>query len=175
VDVGTRDRPGLLASVTGALVECGLDVREAIVATWPDRAALESFRVTADEVPAPARVQAAVEVALDAPPASAPLPEAVVSFDDDASPWHTVCELRAPDKPGLLHALANAFAAARVEVHSASISADDGTAVDRFDVTDRDGHKLDEGAKSDVERFISGGVATRRRRFRRTAFAITLV
>jgi UTP:GlnB (protein PII) uridylyltransferase len=97
-----------------------------------------------------------------------------VRVDDDASPWHTVCEVRSPDKPGLLHALANAFAAAGVEVHSARISADNGMALDRFDVSDRDGHKLDEQTKASVKRYVAGGVTTKRRRFRRTSFVVTL-
>ena len=43
IDVAARDKPGLLASVTGVLADRGLDVQEAIVATWSDGAALESF------------------------------------------------------------------------------------------------------------------------------------
>ena len=90
-----------------------------------------------------------------------------VTFDDGASPWHTVCEVESPDKPGLLHALANAFAAAGVEVHSARISSEDGVARDRFDLTDRDGRKLDGGDQGVGQRFIAGGVVTKKRRFRR--------
>src|SRR5581483_5943542 len=45
VEVALRDRPGLLASVSGVLAAYGLDVLDAVVATWPDGAALESFHV----------------------------------------------------------------------------------------------------------------------------------
>jgi len=83
-----------------------------------------------------------------------------------------VCEVRAPDKPGLLHALANAFAAARVEVHSARIAGDNGIALDRFEVTDRDGRKLGDETKEAVQRFVAGGVITKRRRFRAPRFGI---
>jgi [protein-PII] uridylyltransferase len=173
IDVAARDKPGLLAGVTGAITAEGLDAQEAIVATWPDGAALESFRVNAEERPDASRLQAAIEASYSAPLSSLPLAEALVTFDDSASPWHTVCEVRAPDKPGLLHSLANAFAAARVEVHSARVSADKGVAADRFDVTDRDGHKLDEATKASVINFVSQGVTTKRRRFRRSSFVMT--
>jgi [protein-PII] uridylyltransferase len=172
VDVAARDKPGLLARVTGVLADLGLDVRDAIVATWPDGGALESFNVESDEVPDPAVLRTAIEGSFDAPLASVPLPEAIVTFDDGASPWHTVCEVRAPDKPGLLHSLANAFAAAGVEVHSARIGVDDGVAFDRFDVTDRDGRKLGDEMKDAVQRFVGGGVTTKRRRFGRTTFGV---
>ena len=36
VVVGARDRQGLLATVSGALDDCGYDVRRAVVATWLD-------------------------------------------------------------------------------------------------------------------------------------------
>ncbi|MEY2430523.1 MAG: hypothetical protein QOC92_248 [Acidimicrobiaceae bacterium] len=174
-DVAARDQPGLLASVTGALAGFGLDVRDAIVATWPDGGALESFRVWSDEPIDPSLLRAAIEKALGAPLASTPLPEATVTFDDGASPWHTVCDVTAPDKPGLLHALANAFAAAGIEVHSARISGEDGVAVDRFEVTDRDGRKLGDEEKAAMQRFVAGGVTTKRRRFRRATFAVTVL
>jgi UTP:GlnB (protein PII) uridylyltransferase len=174
IDVAARDRSGLLACVTGVLVEFALDVHEAIVATWPDGAALESFCVSTDQVPEPGQLREAIEAAFDSPRASAPLPEALVTFDDEASPWHTVCEVRSPDKPGLLHALANSFAASGVEVHLARIAADDGTTLDRFDLTDRHGHKLDQATKFAVERHVAGGVTTKRRRFRRTTFSVSL-
>ena len=172
IDVAARDKPGLLASVTGVLSEFGLDVRDAIVATWTDGGAIESFHVWGEDELDPAAVRKAIEASFGAPLASVPLPDAVVMFDDGASPWHTVCEVRAPDKPGLLHALANAFAAAGAEVHSARIAGDDGVAVDRFEVTDRDGHKLDDVAKDAIRRFVAGGVTTKRRRFRRSTFGV---
>ena len=63
-----------------------------------------------------------------------------------------MCEVRCTDRPGLLHALATAFAAAGVEVRPAQVSAHDGLVIDRFEVTDRDGAKLSD---DDVERFRS--------------------
>ena len=71
------------------------------------------------------------------------------------------------DRPGLLHALATAFAAAQVEVRAAQVTAHDGLVIDRFEVTDQDGAKLSD---DDVERFtemVRAGVTARRRRFSR--------
>ena len=44
VEVAARDRPGLLAVVSGVLADHGLDILDAVVATWPDGGALDSFR-----------------------------------------------------------------------------------------------------------------------------------
>jgi hypothetical protein len=101
---------------------------------------------------------------------SPPLPEAQVSFDHRASPWHTVCEVEAPDKPSLLHILATAFTAAGVDVVSATVTGHEGVAYDRFELTDSDGGKLDAEAEEAIVRFVTGGVTTRRRRFRSAAY-----
>src|SRR5581483_7936489 len=114
IDVAARDRFGLLASVTGVLTEAGLDIAGAVVVTWPDGVALESFQVGGEWLPDAERLGDAIEASLRAPLVSQPLPDAAIAFDDAVSPWHTVCEVVAPDKPGLLHSLATAFAAADV-------------------------------------------------------------
>ena len=98
---------------------------------------------------------------------SMPLPDAEVTFDSAASPWHTVCEVRCTDRPGLLHALATSFAAARVEVRSANVTAHDGLVIDRFEVTDQDGAKLSPEEVDRVSDLVRSGAITRRRRFRR--------
>jgi Kef-type K+ transport system membrane component KefB len=163
VDVASRDRPGLLAAVTGALREAG-DVVEATVATWPDGGAIESFTVAAPELDAAALTRA-IEGAFSRPLSSPPLPDAVVRFSD-ASPWYTICEVEAGDRRGLLHALAVAMAAAGADVHSARVTTVAGRAVDRFELTDRDGRKLDERARARVAAAVAGGAATGGRRWR---------
>jgi Kef-type K+ transport system membrane component KefB len=172
IDVGARDRPALLATVAGVLVEEDVDVSDAVVATWDDGAALESFHVRAEVAPQALRLRERIESSFGGVLTSTPLPEAIVAFDDGASPWHTVCEVRAPDKPGVLHALASAFAAAEVEVHAAAIAGDGGEVVDRFEVTDRNGRKIDDDAKRRIVTFVENGVSTRRRRFRRSVLFV---
>jgi [protein-PII] uridylyltransferase len=165
VEVASRDRPGLLATVSGVLSDAGLSVREALIATWPDGAALESFRVapTAGKPPDADALTAAIIEAFNRPLEAAPIPDAQITFDDDASPWYTLCEVRAADRPGLLHAITAGFASARVDVHSARVQTVGGQAVDLFELTDRNGRKLDESAKRAVVDAITGGVRTGRR------------
>lgn len=172
IEVGARDRPGLLAAVTGVLADAGLDVDDAMVATWNDGGALETFHVRSGKrKPTAEQLSVLIEQALGGPLRSAPLPEAEVSFDDNASPWHTVCEVRSMERTRSLHALATVFAAVRVDVISATVSADDALVIDRFELVDEDGGKLDSARENDVRRYVRSGVAARRRRFRRS-FAI---
>ncbi|HMG45173.1 MAG TPA: cation:proton antiporter [Acidimicrobiales bacterium] len=174
VDVAARDRHGLLAATTGALADLDLGISHAGVATWPDGAALESFCVQAAGVPDAEVLQAAVEAALDEELSSPPLPEARVSFDRHASPWHTACEVDAPDKPRLLHQLATAFAAADVDVASATIAGHDGRAHDTFLLHGPDGNKLDADDEAAIRRFVSGGVTARRRWLRSPAYSVAV-
>jgi Kef-type K+ transport system membrane component KefB len=184
IDVASRDRPGLLARVSGVLAEHGLDVLDATVATWGDGGALESFRVRratleppqleaarieAAQPPDPDRLEAAVAAAFDDPLVSVPNPDAEVSFDDVGSPWYTLCEVRSPDRRGLLHTITVGIAAAHASVHSARLETVDGLAVDRFELTDGAGRKLDREMKDAVRNAILGGVAPRKRRFGRLA------
>ena len=165
VEVASRDRPGLLATVTGVLSDSGLSVQDAVVATWADGGALESFRVlpTKGTPPDADALTAAIVEAFDRPLEAPPTPGAEVVFDDDASPWYTLCEVRCVDRPGLLHAITAAFASAGVDVHSARVRTVEGQAADRFEVTDRNGRKLGEPAKRAVIEALTGGVRTGRR------------
>ena len=106
-------------------------------------------------------------VPLDAPPA----PDLDVDFDDTGSPWYTLCEVRGPDRPGLLHAITVGFAVAGATVHSARIETRMGIAIDRFELSDTEGHKLDADLEAAVRDAIQSGVeggeprgAMRRRR-----------
>ena len=99
------------------------------------------------------------------------LGDASVAFDDGVSPWHTVCEVRAPDRPGLLHEIAAAFAAAHVSVHAARLSADGGVVVDRFDVTTANGEKLDAAHQTQFGELLRSGVKPRRHRVPRALLA----
>jgi Kef-type K+ transport system membrane component KefB/predicted amino acid-binding ACT domain protein len=170
VDVGARDRHGLLARVTGVLASHDLDVIEAVIATWPDRVALEAFLVRSERRPDAGRLEIDLRAAFEVPLAGEALIDADVHFDDAASPWHTVCEVTAADKPGLLHTIATAFAAAGVNVVAASIVATDGIADDRFEVLDSDGHKLDASRQADVRKFLQGGVMSKRGWFGKTSY-----
>jgi Na+:H+ antiporter len=168
VEVASRDRPGLLATVSGVLSESGLSVQDAVVATWGDRGALDAFRVVpASPTPPDAgALTAAIVEAFDRGLEASPVPDAEITFDDDASPWYTLCEVRCVDSPGLLHSITVGFASAAIEVHSAQVRTFDGRAVDRFELTDRNGSKVGDGAKRAMIEAVTLGVKVgRRRRF----------
>jgi [protein-PII] uridylyltransferase len=80
-----------------------------------------------------------------------------VGFDDDGSPWYTVCSIEAGDRPGLLHAFAQAFATSGVDVHSARIGTSAGRVCDVFELTDRRGRKLAERTKQAVRDAVAAG------------------
>ena len=172
VDVAWHDDAGRLAEITSVLADHGHVVDDAVLATWPDGSILDAFHVPAGDRPVGDALVASLRAAGREPMSTPALPDAEVEADSTASPWHTICEVRCTDRPGLLNALAAAFAAAGIEVRSAQVSAHDGLVIDRFEVTDRDGAKLRE---EDVARFgalVRSGVTTRRRWFgRRTARA----
>ena len=165
VEVGARNRPGLMATVTGVLHDANLNVERALVATWGDDAAIESFVVSGDR---PAPEQLATEIADSLGPVLTvePISGARVTFNDIASPWHTVCEVTCPDTPGLLHTLTSVFAAADVEIKAASIDRVDGIANDRFEVTGRNGARLTDAERERIRSFLSSGVSAKPRRFR---------
>jgi UTP:GlnB (protein PII) uridylyltransferase len=171
VDVAAPNRAGLMAAVTGALGDLGLDVDRAVVATWDD-AAIESFLVVSVDEPSVGDVAALVSAALDRPIVIEAVPEASATFDDLASPWHTVCQITAPDNAGLLRSISGVFAAAGVEIRSASIGREGSTAIDRFEVTGPDGPRLGPDERAKVAAFLGQGVTARRRRFRR-AFSVS--
>jgi Kef-type K+ transport system membrane component KefB len=167
VDVGARNRPGLMARVTGVLETAGLDVERAVVATWDDDAAVESFLVTSATEPEQEKLAAGIELAAGELLQADPVAGAIVRFDDIASPWHTICEIQTPDFPGLLHDLSSVFAAAGVEIKAATIGRCGALAEDRFEVTGRDGPRLNKEERALVEEYLRSGIVARQRRFRR--------
>jgi [protein-PII] uridylyltransferase len=177
VEVALRDRPGLLATVSGVLADHGLDVLDAVVATWADGGALESFqvrrallepsqlddeRIRAAGPPEPGWLTDAIARALDRPVSSPPNPDAEVTFDDVGSPWYTLAEVRSPDRRGLLHTITVGLASGGADVHSARLVTSAGRAVDRFELTDRNGRKLDDETKAAIVAAVTGGVEPRR-------------
>ncbi|HKH25553.1 MAG TPA: cation:proton antiporter [Acidimicrobiia bacterium] len=165
VEVASRDRPGLLATVSGALADSGLTVLDAVVATWGDGGALDSFRVmpVGRMAPDAYALTTAIVEAFERPLEAPATPGAEIAYDDDGSPWYTLAEVRCPDCPGLLHAITVGFASVGVNVHSAQVLTVNGQATDRFELTDGNGRKLGDAAKRAVRDAVTGGVRTGRR------------
>jgi Kef-type K+ transport system membrane component KefB/predicted amino acid-binding ACT domain protein len=170
IAVAGRDRPGVLAAIARVLTEHGLAVEEAVLARWTDGVVLDSFRVGAGAAVPPASAMAAeIARALDGPITAPPLPDAEVSFDTTASPWHTVVEVVVSDRPGVLQAVSAALAGAGLEVRSAQLSSLDGLVIDRLEVTDREGGKVGVEAQDRFRELLEQGVELRRPRFGRRA------
>ncbi|MGH9281973.1 MAG: ACT domain-containing protein, partial [Acidimicrobiales bacterium] len=163
IELACRDRPGLLSSITAALGVAGLDVLDASIAGWPDGGVADAFTVRSETAPEPEGLVVQLRAARRQPPRALPLPDAVVTFDDQASPWHTLCKVVAPDRPGLLHALAVAFATSGADVHSARITTSGRMAEDHFELADGRGEKLGEEVEAAIGVAVRAGASTRAR------------
>jgi UTP:GlnB (protein PII) uridylyltransferase len=158
VDVVARDRPRLLAAFTGPLADHAFEVDQAVLATWDDGAALQAFVVRADLAPEPYALQDALVASLETAPTCEPVPDAKVTFDNDASPLYTQCSIRATDRRGLLHAFAVAIAAAGVDIHASRVTTRDGVALDYFDL-DVNAQKLSELHMDAIRANVARGVS----------------
>ena len=113
--------------------------------------------------PDPVALEAAIVAAFSAPLQPTPNREAELRFDDHASPWYTICEVESPDRRGLLQDLTAAMVSAGANVHSARLVSIDGVAVDRFELTDLNGHKLDEAMEQAAIQAVRNGVTPKRK------------
>jgi [protein-PII] uridylyltransferase len=150
VAVAGGDQPGLLARVAAALGDAGLSVERATVASFGDRGVLDVFWVTGSTAPDPDALAGGILDAFRAPRRLDRVDGVEVTLDNEASPWFTVCTVVGPDRPGLLADLAAAISADGVVVHGARLASSEGTVVDRFDLSDRKGRKLDAAAVAKV-------------------------
>ena len=163
VELACRDERGLLAVLTAALSEAGLEIRDAGIAGWPDGGVADSFTVRSETAPDADELRRHIAAARRRALVAPPVPDAVVAFDDEGSPWHTLCTVEAADRPGLLHTLAVAFASCGADVHAARATTDAGVARDHFQLTGARGEKLGPDAEEAIRRAVVGGVAGPRR------------
>ena len=170
VDVAAPDQRGLLANLALVLHDAGFDVEVADLGTWDDGVVIVSFRTDAGGGIDAAELAARMRRQLGSALSGQPRPRAVVAWDDELSPWHTVCRVQHDDVPGLLADLASAFAASGVEVHAAHAVSEDGRATNTFDLTDGHGHRLDDRARARVEAAIHGGASSSAGRVRWSPF-----
>ena len=164
--VVSRDRAGMLAAMASALCAEGYDITRADVATWADGAALEVFVVNGASAPDADALNDALHAALDDMTAAGPITEITFTFDDRASPWHTVCEIEAQEREGLLADVAAVLHAAAVTIRSASAVSRNGRAYDVFELTMVNGRKLDRDTEELIRSLAAVGVTRQRRRFR---------
>jgi len=162
LDVCAKDAPGLLARSAAALAGAGLDVAEACAGVWGREAAIQSFLVRAAAPLGADDLRQRLTAAHASPPPSASAPDATVTWDDESSPWTTVCTIQAPDRTGLLAAFSAALARAGAQVQVArATTAADGKACDHFEVTSQRGEKLHDGEKATVVAALAGETRSR--------------
>lgn len=154
VHVVAVDRPGLLAAVTGAIASAGGQILEANISTWPDDLAVDVFTVAAGNDLDWEGVRRAAEKGRNSE--TEPPQGVMLRLDNDASPWYTLVEVEGPDGTGMLHRTAATFSKAGVEIHGATIATRDGRAIDRFEVTARDGGKLSPSQSATLIRAFEG-------------------
>ena len=159
IEVAGRDRPGFLASVTAALDDAGLEVCGASTATWPDGGVAMAFDIEGGPIDTSV-LAAAIEAAGRRPRAAAGVPDARLAFDAESSPWHTVVDVSAPDRPALLHAIATACASSGCSIRSAQATTERGRALDRFEVVNRRGEKLTHAEQDALRETLRKGSAT---------------
>jgi [protein-PII] uridylyltransferase len=168
------DRPGLLANMAAALTANRLEVLSAEVYSHPvgaEREALDLFWVrdrdggtdgVADALPrlerdleevCSGRVAAAellrARTGSISPWRERPSPDVPteILFDNRASARHTVVEVYAKDRRGLLHRLASALYELRLSITLSKINTEGARVADVFYVTELDGSKVAPGAR----------------------------
>lgn len=147
VDVATRDMRGLLARICAVLAAHDLGIVTAELATWPDGVVVDSFVVTTTVHPHADALAADLENLLARRLNVSRSPKGggaglEVRLDNDSHPWHSIVTVSGADRPGLLQAVATAFARADVNVHHARITTEGSTVTDRFEVSTRSSKKL---------------------------------
>ncbi|MGL5830262.1 MAG: ACT domain-containing protein, partial [Angustibacter sp.] len=158
------DRLGLFGDIAGLLAAEGLSVRSALVRTVPGgptgAIAVDGWWVTSPygDLPSPAalvtslrRLAAGDRSMLDRlarrdaafrPPQATPAqPRAMLV--PGASETSSVVEVRASDRPGLLHALGRTLGELRVDIRSAHVATHAGQAVDTLYLSEPGGGPLD--------------------------------
>jgi [protein-PII] uridylyltransferase len=162
VHVVAMDRPGALAAITRAFADCDVPILEAWISTWTNGSVVDVFRVSAGRDVDFDAVRIAASARLQSGPngGSGPI-EGRIDLDNVASPWHTIVEVRATDRSGLLHRVAETFTRTGTQILHATVRTIDGVAVDTFLVTDRNGHKLDVRGERDLRLAFQGKLRSR--------------
>jgi Kef-type K+ transport system membrane component KefB len=163
IEIAARDRLGLMAHVASVFAERALAVVGALATTYGDDTAFESYRVLAAQQPDSESIATRLRELRRAPVVVEPVPDAVVTFDDAGSPWSTRCTIEVVDRPGLLQAITTAFLRAGATVRAARVTTEGDSVLDTFDLTRRDGRKLDARTKARVVAALQTGAAPARR------------
>jgi Kef-type K+ transport system membrane component KefB/predicted amino acid-binding ACT domain protein len=157
LDITTRDTEGLLARICGVLADCELEVVNADLNTWPDGAVLDTFTVRSISQPDAQRIEADLKRSLNARLPAPRALQASIAFalDNTSHPRHSIVTMTGSDQPGLLFAVATAFAQAKISVHHARIITNELNVVDRFEVSTRKGRKIEASMLEQAKALLS--------------------
>ena len=168
ISVFAPDSRGLFSRIAGAVSASGADIVDARIFTMTDGTALDVFWVQDvnqghfDGGDRLARLSRRIEQAASSDGPIAPveatrrfspqIPQAMhvaprVLIDNNASRTHTVIEVNALDRPGLLHDVTRTLSDLNLQIFTAKISTYGETAVDVFYVKDSFGLKIEHAAK----------------------------
>ncbi|MEA2498148.1 MAG: hypothetical protein QOH26_553 [Actinomycetota bacterium] len=164
IEIATKDRYGLLAHSATALDAAQLTVTSAVVATWSDGMALQSF-VVLDGNPSADEIEAALQHQLRRRLIAEPFPDARVEFDNEASPWYSLCAVSAKEGPWLLRSLAVSITHAGGDIRSAAVSSKAGRTEIHCELTDRSAGKLSDEAQERIGAHLRNGVQLSPRRW----------
>lgn len=162
--VAAVDRPGLFATIAGAISLHGLNILAADIFTWKDGTVVDVFSVSEPPTNSRtnevwARINRSIGRALDGrldlatrlderrrspltTHRTGPKLPPLVSVDNTASDFYTVIEVAGTDRTGLLFDLARTLANHRLSIHLAKITTIKGRAADVFHVRTQDGRRL---------------------------------
>lgn len=177
--VVAKDTPGLLATITAALVTCGFDIASAEAYTRVNPAgvaeAVDVFWIFAREPKEPP-VELAVELdrlrqvlsdMLEGRGTGLPQPlprkldrpvETMVRFIESDDGTFTTLEVETDDRSGLLQALASALFAARVTINSSQVRTNGQRVYDRFKIVEIDGTPISRERRLEIQVAVLGAV-----------------
>jgi len=163
-----RDRPGLIALLTGILASRHINIHTAKVFTWQGGLALDVFEVSPpwpdydawdqiavifrrivdheiDLVRTLAETRPLLKEQRKVTSGTAP----TVTIDNESSDFFTLIEVYAEDRIGLLHAITEALHTQGLNIHRAIITNKADLAADIFYVVDAEGNKVVDEAEQD--------------------------
>lgn len=160
--VVSKDRPALFATIAGVIASAGASIVDAQVFTTSGDVAVDVFWVTnAQHMPIMdldvwEKIRTDLELVLSGKKTldeilkhkikrtllSPKVQKPVVSIDNDLSTEHSVLEVRASDRIGLLYSIAAALSMQNVEIDRAMISTQVDRIIDVFYIRKRSGGKI---------------------------------
>jgi UTP:GlnB (protein PII) uridylyltransferase len=109
----------------------------------------------AEKIMAAAHKRLATKLSRSSLPSTTTTSHLKLTLDNNSNPWNSVVVATGLDQPGVLQAIATAFAQARIDVHHARINTDGSAITDRFEVTTSKGRKITSQMLDKVSRALS--------------------